>query len=50
MKGKTGSGGGDRLTYDADSGSPATDLLEREILFNSVISDAKDGATFLSMD
>ena len=42
--------GGDRLTYDVDSGSPSTDLLETKILFNSVISDYKDGTTFLSMD
>ena len=42
--------GGDRLTYDEDSGSPATDLLETKILLNSVISDAKNGARFLSMD
>ena len=39
------------MPYDADSGSPATDLLETKILFNSVISDArKYGANFLSMD
>ena len=43
--------GGDKLPYDADSGSPATDLLETKILLNSVISDArKYGARFLSMD
>ena len=38
--------GGDILTYDADSGSPVTDLLETKILFSSVISDAKDGVIF----
>ena len=41
--------GGDRLSYDVDSSSPATDLLETKILFNSVISNAKDRAKFLSM-
>ena len=42
--------GGDRFSYDADSGPPATGLVETKILLNSVISNAKDGATFLSMD
>ena len=43
--------GGDKLSFEADSGSPATDLLETKILFNSVISDARNhGAKFLSMD
>ena len=42
--------GGDKLDYDLDSGSPATDLTETKLLFNSVISDAKNGARFLSMD
>lgn len=43
--------GGDKLPYNADSGSPATDLLETKILTNSVLSDArKYGAKCLSMD
>ena len=42
--------GGDKLTYDADSGSPATDLLEMRLLLNSVISDSRVGARFCSMD
>ena len=42
--------GGDKLEYEFDSGSPTTDLTETKILFNSVISDAKDGANCLSMD
>ena len=33
-----------------DSGSPATDLVETKLLINSVISDAKKGAKFLTMD
>ena len=42
--------GGDWLSYDTDSGSPAIYLLETELLLNSVISDAHAGAQFLSMD
>ena len=42
--------GGDKLTYDADSGSPAANMLETKLLFNSVISDASKGARFCSMD
>ena len=42
--------GGDKLPYEADSGSPATDLLEMKLLLNSVISDAHIGVRFLSMD
>ena len=38
------------MVYEFDSSSPATDLLETKILFNSIISDAKKGARFLSMD
>ena len=33
--------GGDKLPYDSDSGSPAADMLETKILFNSVMSDIK---------
>ena len=42
--------GGDKLPYDDDSGSPAANMLETKLLFNSVISDASDGARFCSMD
>ena len=37
---------GGKLEYEFDSGSPTTDLIESKILFNSVISDAKDGDYF----
>ena len=42
--------GGNKLEYKFDSGYPTKDLLETNILFNSVISDAKKRSTFLSMD
>ena len=42
--------GGDRLSFDEDAGSPATDLLETKILLNSTISDADQGAHFISAD
>ena len=42
--------GGDRLDCDIDSGAPATNLAEFKLLINSVISDAKNGAQFLSCD
>ena len=42
--------GGDKLPYDEDSGSPAANMLETKLLFNSVISDAHKGAQFCSMD
>jgi hypothetical protein len=42
--------GGDKLTYEFDSGSPAASLLETKLLINSVISDAKNGAKFMSLD
>ena len=42
--------GGDKLEYELDSGSPATDLTETKLLLNSVIANAKKGARFLSMD
>ena len=42
--------GGDRLTYDHDTTSPAASLLETKLIINSVISDAKKGARFLTMD
>ena len=42
--------GGDKLSYDDDAGSPATDLLETKILLNSTISDSAQGAFFISAD
>ena len=42
--------GGDKLDYEFDAGSPATNLLETKILLNSVISDASKGARFLTLD
>ena len=42
--------GGDRLSYADDPGSPAASLLETKILLNSVISDTRRGARFMSLD
>ena len=42
--------GGDRLEYHEDTTSPAASLLETKLLINSVISDAKKGARFMTMD
>ena len=42
--------GGDRLQYDKETASRAENLLETKILVNSVISDAKRGAKFMTMD
>ena len=42
--------GGDKLTYDADTGSTAASLLETKILITSTISDASKGARFMSLD
>ena len=42
--------GGDKLTYDNDAGSPAANIIETKLLVNSVISDAKKGARFMSAD
>ena len=42
--------GGNKLPYFQDAGSPATHLTETKLLFNSVISDARHGARFLSLD
>ena len=42
--------GGDRLTYNSDSGSPAANLLKTKLLINSTISDASRGARFVSAD
>ena len=42
--------GGDKLEYDQDAGSPAASILETKLLINSIISDAKKGAKFMSAD
>ena len=38
------------MPYEKDASSPAASLLETKILLNSVISDAKHGARFMSTD
>ena len=42
--------GGDRLDYHGDASSPATSNVKTKILLNSTISDAKNGARFISAD
>ena len=42
--------GGDKLDYFLDAVSPAASLLETKILLDSVISDTKDGARFMTID
>lgn len=42
--------GGDRLDYFGDSSSPAASLIKTKLLINSTISDAKNGACFLTID
>ena len=42
--------GGDKLTYNADAGAPAANMLETQILVNSTISESKQGARFMSAD
>jgi hypothetical protein len=42
--------GGDKLPYDDDAGSPAASLLESKLIINSTISDADNGARFLTAD
>ena len=42
--------GGDKLPYDSNSRPPAGNMLERKLLFDSVISDSSKGARFCSMD
>ena len=42
--------GGDKLTYNEDTGSPAASLVETKIMLNSVISDAHKGAKLLTCD
>ena len=42
--------GGDKLDSDSETASSAASLIETKLLLNSVISDAKNGARFLTMD
>ena len=42
--------GGDKLQCSYDTGSPAASLLETKLLLNSVISDARKGARFITCD
>ena len=42
--------GGDGLEYDSDAGSPAASLVETKLTLNSTISDAHNGARFMSAD
>ena len=42
--------GGDKLTCDFDVARPATSILEKKLILNSVISDAHKGARFLTLD
>ena len=42
--------GGDKLDYPYDASSPASGLIDAKILFNSTISDAKNGAKFMTAD
>ena len=38
------------MTYNADAGSPAANMLETKIIINSTISNAHRGARFMSAD
>lgn len=42
--------GGDKLDYEFESRSPAANMLETKLLFNSVISNAYKGEKSCSMD
>ena len=42
--------GGDKLTYDCDSSSPAISLIDLKIHLNSVISDARKDTRYLTVD
>ena len=42
--------GGDRLDFADDTGAPAASMLETKLLVNSVISEAAEGARFMSCD
>lgn len=40
--------GGEKLEYDGDTGTPTDSLIETNLLTNSVISEAKQGARVMS--
>ena len=42
--------GGDKLTYGGDPSSPAISLLDLKIHLNSVISDTRKGACYMTTD
>ena len=42
--------GGDRIPFEDDDGSPASNILETKVLINSIISDAFKGAKFMGAD
>ena len=42
--------GGNKLPFEDDFGSPASNLLETKVLINSTISDASKGARFMGAD
>ena len=42
--------GGDKLPYEFDTASPATDLIETKLIINSVISEFDKGAQFCSIN
>ena len=42
--------GGDKLTYDNDTGSLAVNLLETKVLLNSTILDATKVSHFMTAD
>ena len=42
--------GGDQLSYNDNAASPAASLLETKIMLNSTISDAEQGAWFITAD
>ena len=42
--------GGDKLPYYASTSSPAASMMDTKLMLNSVISDAHQGARFLSAD
>lgn len=42
--------GGNKLTFNRDSGSLAANMLETKLLFKSVILDVHNGACFFGMD
>ena len=43
-------GGGDKLMCEIDAGAPTTNMVEFKLLLNSIISDAKYNARFMSLD